>query len=290
MVVFYRHQGRNLAMQTCEPGDGWQPTRIIGTTERDLVFYIMGVAMGNEPDRQSLHIAGHFYGHPEEYGKPWPREAYGYRVMPWYIRSRDSGQSWETAAGEPLSLPISEKTIDVLFDFDEPYDIPWSVDVTIDEANRPHVLCAWAYRNPGPGLSYRKVQGEIQKLPSRVWEMTWENERWVRNPVVTPALVDHHVMLPAVVFDGGKLHLAVTTRATAALQRLGASNVRELWHLWSAPGGNWRREFVAEGAEFTNNWKLPDGSGELELLWRGAPESKDARAAIWHATGLSASQ
>jgi len=290
MYVFYRHESRNLALQTCEPGGEWQPTRIIGTTVSGLVFYIMGVAIGSEEGQQSLHIAGHFYGHPEECGKPWPREAYGYRVMPWYIRSRDGGQTWETAGGESLVLPISEETIDIPFDLDEPYDIPWSVDVTVDEANRPHVLCAWAYRNPGPELSYREVQGEIQKLPSRLWELTWENGRWVRNPVMTPALVDHHLMLPAAVFSGGKLHLAVTTRATAALQSLGASHVRELWHLWARPGGNWRQEFVAGNNEFTNNWKLPDESGELELLWRGAPESGGARAAIWYATGLAASQ
>ena len=245
------------------------------------------------PEKYSLpqlfHRVAEFHP-PEQYGKPWPREAYGYRVVPWYMRSRDGGQPWETAGGEPLSLPVTEKSVDILFDFDGPYDIPWSVDVTVDEANRPHVLCVWAYRNPGPELNYREVQSEIQKLPSRIWEMTWGNGRWVRNPVVTPALVDHHVMLPAVVFCGGKLHLAVTTRATAALQRLGASRIRELWHLWGKPGGNWSQEFVAENAEFTNNWKLPDESGELELLWRGAPKSKDAKAAIWYATGLNVSQ
>ena len=110
----------------------------------------MGAAMGYEKKQQSLHVVGHFYGKEEAYGKLWPRDNYGYRIMPWYIRSLDGGITWQKADGTSLKLSVTDKTIDVLFDFAGPYDIPWSVDVAIDKENQPHVICAWSYRKSGP--------------------------------------------------------------------------------------------------------------------------------------------
>ena len=286
MYVFYRHKGSHLAMQTCPPDGDWQPTRIIGTAGSGLVFYIMGVAMGHETGQQSLHVAGHFYGDPAAYGRDWPKEAYGYRVRPWYIRSPDGGDTWQTAGGKTLDLPVSERTVDVPFDLEEPYDIPWSVDVTVDDEGRPHVFCAWSYRKPGPDLSYRGVQGAIGKLPGHLWELTWDQGEWSSKPVVTPGLAGAHLYHSAAIFAEGTLHIAVTAYPIADAGAA-ATQPTQLMHLWAGHGEDWQERLVAHNATFTNNWKLPDSSGVLELLWRGRAPEGGAKAAIYYTRGLA---
>jgi len=289
MYVFYRHRWVNLAVQTCPAGGEWSQPKIIGTTTHNKGFYIMGVAMGHETGQQSLHVAGHFYGHPETYGKPWPKEAYGYRVRPWYIRSLDGGKTWQKADGSPLTLPVTDKTIDILFDLAEPYDIPWSVDVTVDEENQPHIFCAWSHRKPGPGLSYREVQRQIGKLPSQLWELTWEKGRWARKPVVTPTLAGAHISHPAAIFADGTLHVTVSASPSEAARVRGEDAVGKLLHVWSPPSGEWREELLDRGASYAN-WKLPDASGVLEAMWRGRPTAKEHKSALYYSFGFAGSR
>ncbi len=149
--VFYRRDWVNLETRSRPAGGPWDPPVPIASTTGGKGFYIMGIALGNETGRQSLHVVGHFYGEPEAYGRDWPKENYGYRIQPWYMRSLDGGATWQKADGTPLPPAFPDTEIDVLFDLDEPYDIPWSVDVALDRDNRPHVFCAWSDRLPAPG-------------------------------------------------------------------------------------------------------------------------------------------
>jgi hypothetical protein len=288
MYVFYRHKWINLAMQTCRAGGEWTPTRIIGTTTANKGFYIMGVAMGHEPGQQSLHVVGHFYGEPETFGKPWPKESYGYRVMPWYIGSPDGGRTWRKADGTTLELPVTDETIDIPFDLPDPYDIPWSVDVAIDDADRPHVLCAWSHRKPVPGLGLREVQREIGKLPSQLWELTWGNGRWARSSIVTSALADAHITHPATVFANGALHTAVSVSPSEAARVRGEDAVGRLLHLWRTESGEWRDEVLDTSSAYAN-MKLPDETGVIEAMWRGRPATDAADVGLWYASGLAGS-
>lgn len=279
LFLFYRaYKQTDLAMQT-RPADGeWSEPAIVGRTSGP-VFYIMGTAMGNEKGRQSLHVAGHFYGSPAEYGKPWPEEAYGYRIIPWYICSRDGGRTWEKAGGETIGLPVDEKSVDILFDSDEPYDIPWSVDIALDPDNRPHVFCAFSARRPAPGMGLRAVQNEIGKSPSRLTEFSWDGRRWIKAGIETPGLKGTHFSHPTAVFSDGTFHVA------AAFSRLETARPRSedptggLLHLRRRNSGPWREELLDENCAYAN-WKLPDRSGELEIMWRG--KSPDGESAIYY--------
>jgi hypothetical protein len=305
MYVFYRSgpQETELAMQTCLPGGQWTAPEIIGRTTGP-VFYIMGVAMGNEGASQSLHVVGHFYGKAAQFGKPWPDEVYDYRVQPWYIRSLDGGKTWQKADGRTLRLPVDEKNIDILFDFAQPYDIPWSVDVCVDAKNIPHVFCAWSYREPssstdrcgnkncgkwncqGFRTAIRGLQTAIGKMPSRLWHLTWENSRWTQMPIDTPAVAGAYIDHPAVVSANDALHVAVSVTTLQTARPRGEDPTGKLLHLWSPAQGKWNEELIDTHCAYAN-WKLPDTGGALELMWRGA--AQDGKVALYYSCNLSGS-
>lgn len=282
LYVFYRREWVNLEMRSRPAGGPWDPPVPIGATTGNKGFYIMGIALGNEPGRQSLHVAGHFYGEPEAYGLAWPKENYGYRIRPWYIRSLDGGATWEKADGTPLRTPFPDTEIDVLFDRAEPYDIPWSVDVALDPGNRPHVFCAWSDRLPAPGLSLREVQAEIGRRPSRLQEWTWAEGRWSARDVLTPAAAGRHLTHPTAVFAGETCHLFASTSEAAAARKTGEATVGRLWHGWTRGATLWGEEILDEATGYANV-KLPDASGLLEILWRGKPAVSSADVALFYA-------
>lgn len=283
LYVFYRSEWTNLEIRSRPPGGPWDaPVRIAKTTG-NKGFYIMGIALGNEPGRQSLHVVGHFYGEPEAYGLAWPKESYGYRIRPWYIRSLDGGATWTKADGTQLPLPFSDTAIDVLFDRAEPYDIPWSIDIALDPANRPHVVCAWSERRPAPGLPPREVQAEVGRLPSRLQEWTWAKDGgWRPRDIATPALAGRHITHPTAVFSGETLHLFASTSEPAAARKTGETTVGRLWHAWSRSPNLLGEEILDEGTGYANV-KLTDGSGALEVMWRGTPRSGAGKVALHYA-------
>ncbi len=294
LYVFYRREWTNLEMRMRPAGGPWDlPVRIASTTG-NKGFYIMGVALGNEPGRQSLHVVGHFYGEPEAYGLAWPKENYGYRIRPWYIRSLDGGATWSKADGTRLPLPCSDATIDVLFDRSEPYDIPWSVDIALDAANRPHIFCAWSERRPAPGLTLRQVQAEIGRLPSRLEEWTRAKDGgWRSREVLTPVLAGRHVTHPTAILAGDTVHLFASASDPAAARTTGETMVGRIWHGWSRGQGLWGEEILDEGTGYANI-KLPDPSGAVEIIWRGSPRSGGAAKialyyAAWPAAAFRAS-
>ncbi len=293
LYVFYRREWVNLEMRSRPAGGPWDPPVHIASTTGNKGFYIMGIALGNEPDRQSLHIVGHFYGEPEAYGLDWPKENYGYRIRPWYIRSLDGGATWEKADGTLLPLPFPDTAIDILFDQEDPYDIPWSVDVALDSENRPHVFCAWSDRLPAPGLTLREVQAEIGRRPSRLQEWTWEERAWRPNDIATPALAGRHISHPTAVFADGTFHLYASTSESASARMTGEQSLGQLWHGWSRRRDLWGEEILDEGTGYANV-KLPDVSGFLEVLWRGKPTGGDSDVALhyaaWPAACLRASR
>ena len=283
LYVFYRREWINLEMRSRPAGGPWDPPVHIASTTGNKGFYIMGVALGNEPGRQSLHVVGHFYGEPEAFGSSWPKENYGYRIRPWYIRSLDGGATWNKADGTQLPLPFPDTAIDVLFDRQEPYDIPWSVDIALDPANRPHVFCAWSDRLPAPGLTLREVQAEIGRRPSRLQEWTWAADgSWRSRDILTPALAKRHITHPTAVFAGETIHLFASTSESAAARKTGETTVGRLWHGWSRGQGLWAEEILDEGTGYANV-KLPDAGGFLEVMWRGSPRSGDGKVALYYA-------
>jgi hypothetical protein len=233
LYVFYRRDWVNLEMRSRPAGGPWDPPLRIASTTGNKGFYIMGIALGNEPGRQNLHVVGHFYGEPEAYGLTWPKEGYGYRIRPWYIRSLDGGATWTRADGTALPLPCPDTAIDVLFDRKEPYDIPWSVDIALDSSNRPHVFSAWSDRRPAPGLTLREVQAEIGRRPSRLEEWTWAESRgWRARDIATPALAGRHITHPTAIFWGGTIHLFASLSESSAARITGEATVGRLWHAW----------------------------------------------------------
>jgi len=282
LYVFYRRDWVNLEMRSRPAGGPWDPPVHIASTTGNKGFYIMGLALGNEPGSQSLHVVGHFYGEPEAYELAWPKENYGYRIRPWYIRSLDGGATWEKADGTPLPLPFPDTASDVLFDREEPYDIPWSVDIALDPGNRPHVFCAWSGRLSAPGLALREVQAEIGRRPSRLQEWTWEEDGWKSRDVATPALAGRHVTHPTAVFAGEAVHVFASTTEAAVGRKTGEAIVGRLWHGWSRGPGLWGEEILGEGTGYANV-KLPDTSGHVEILWRGKPVGEGGEVALHYA-------
>jgi hypothetical protein len=287
LYVFYRREWVNLEMRSRPAGGPWDPPVHIASTTGNKGFYIMGLALGNEPGRQSLHVVGHFYGEPDAYGLAWPKENYGYRIRPWYIRSLDGGATWEKADGTPLPSRFSDASIDVIFDGETPYDIPWSVDIALDERNRPHVFCAWSDRLPAPGLTLREVQAEIGRRPSRLQEWMWEGDQWRSRDIATPALAGRHISHPTAVFVGGAVHIFASTTEAAAARKTGEETAGRLWHGWSRGPGLWGEEILAEGTGYANV-KLSDSSGFLEVLWRGTPATGGGEVALHYAAWPSA--
>jgi hypothetical protein len=282
IYVFYRREWVNLEMRSRPAGGPWNPPVHIASTTGNKGFYIIGIALGNEPGRQSLHVVGHFYGEPEAYGLDWPKENYGYRIRPWYIRSSDGGATWEKADGTPLPLPFPDTAIDIFFDQEDPYDIPWSVDVALDSRNRPHVFCAWSDRLPASGLTLREVQAEIGRRPSHLQEWTWEESGWRPSDVATPALAGRHISHPTAVFADGTIHLFASTSESAMARMTGEQSVGWLWHGWSRGRNLWGEEILDEGTGYANV-KLPDVSGFLEVLWRGKPVGGESDVALHYA-------
>ena len=275
LYVFYRGPGGNeLSFQRRPAGRDWTKPFRVGRT-RGATFYIMGLAQGNEPGQQSLHVVGHFYYTGDlPGGRTWPRESYGYRIRPWYLVSRDGGGTWGKADGTGLTLPVTDLTIDVLFDFAEPYDVPWSVDVAIDSQHKPHILCTWS-----PRRSYAQIAAE----QSTLCHMVWDGRRWKSQPVRFPQLQGRHFSHSTVIYAADTLHVALSTASLHVRAAPPAEQPRALWHLWSRDGETWRGRKVTQQPENRGinepKWKLPDASGELELLWT-----------VWPRTGPRAPQ
>jgi hypothetical protein len=284
LYVFYRREWINLEMRSRPAGGPWEPPVHIASTTSNKGFYIMGIALGNEPGRQSLHVVGHFYGEPEAYGRAWPKENYGYRIRPWYICSRDGGATWSKADGNSLPLPFLDTAIDVLFDREEPYDVPWSVDIALDAANRPHIFCAWSDRLPAPGLTLREVQAEIGRRPSHLQEWTWaEDGGWRSRNISTPALAGRHITHPTAIIADGTIHVFASTSEAAAARKTGEATVGRLWHGWSRGPDLWGEEILDERTGYANI-KLPDASGLLEVLWRGKSSEELGNVALYYAS------
>ncbi len=272
MYLLYRGPGLgNLAFQKKTKQGRWTKPAVIGKTNGPF-FYIMSAALGSEPAQPSIHVVGHFYyrlNEPLPGNRDWKRWPYGYRIRPWYIVSRDGGKTWEKADGSKLKLPFDDLSVDVLFDLDEPYDISWSVDVAIDEKNRPHVVCLTSSRTTPLIEWWRRTsprtgkKAHIEKAPSTMHHLVWKDWRWTDQPVVFGPLTGEHLTHSTIVRSGKTCHIAVVRNT------LGKNTA--LWHLWSTEGCNWRGRKISQarpGEGFSEpKWKLPDSSGDLELIW-----------------------
>jgi hypothetical protein len=161
--------------------------------------------------------------------------------------------------------------MDLLFDQDAPYDIPWSTDIALDAGNHPHIFCAWSERLPAPRLTLREVQAAIGRMPSRLQEWTWENGYWRSRDVTVSSFKYHHISHPTAVFTCGGMHLIISTTESKVARPTGETPVGRLWHLWSRVTGTWKEDILDKTAAYAN-WKLPDSSNILEAMWRGRPE------------------
>jgi len=230
--------------------------------------YCFAIAKGTGPESRTIHVVGHFYYEGRVPGKrTWPEvegHRKGYRVRPWYLVSKDGGNTWQKSNGTRHALPFTEHSVDILFDAGKPYDIPWSVDIAVDSRNRPHVV----YTRSG-----RTTYEKLLLQESTLVHATWNGKRWVSTAARFAPLQGKHFSHATLAIVDDVLHVALSTASLHCRVALPENEkpTPVLWHLWSEDGQSWDGRKIMElprGKGINDpKWKLPDGTGDLELLW-----------------------
>ncbi len=149
----YTDQGRTLNMITSRDGRDWSEPRLLAAVERGH-YQISG--------RSANKIGTAFNVHPAEGGL-------NARTNLYYMESADFGQTWRTADGKPLDVPLRAVANDALVrDYAAENQLVYLKDINFDARGNPAILYLLS---PGfePG----------SKNDPRVWAVArWDGRRW----------------------------------------------------------------------------------------------------------------
>ncbi len=145
------------------PGGTWQgPMAILRAEEPGYAHFQDALAWG--PDHRALHLSCRIYdGNP---GRP--------RVVG-YLKSPDSGKTWQREDGTPVELPATAKTVTPIAEGSEPGGEGLRCgSIAVDPAGKPHVLFsststedpvpAWIASPDGSGTFRRRAV--LDELPA----------------------------------------------------------------------------------------------------------------------------
>jgi hypothetical protein len=148
------------------PGGDWEDRGLIIRIEEGCFSYAAfhsGLAWS--PDRQTLHLSTSSYQ-----GKTDESNRWGQIQSANYMRSPDSGRTWQRADGSPIDLPATSKTMDMLAWDESLYPKPGIRNLgalVVDSTGTPYVLYL-RYNMEPPGQVFLVTpdeRGEWQHLP-----------------------------------------------------------------------------------------------------------------------------
>ena len=120
--------------------------------------------------------ASAFNYHPQAFMGKRSRKGLNWRTNLYYVETLDAGQTWQTVAGEPLSLPITDKRSPALVhDFESEGLLVYLKDMVLTQDGTPLLLyvTATGYR-PGPDSG------------PRTWRLArWSDLKWEHFTITT---------------------------------------------------------------------------------------------------------
>ena len=171
-----------------KPGEAWRgPTPILVAEEPGYSHFQEALAWG--PDHRTLHLSTRMYG-----GKPGRPHTVG------YLRTRDFGATWETAAGTPVDLPATSATVDI-------------IDNDGGRGGRGFRCGAMAVNGDGTPLV---LYGDTSHRPPQAWLASPEADgEWAKHPLLeklAKSLPDHCLFMPGglTVTESGRVCAALT--------------------------------------------------------------------------------
>jgi hypothetical protein len=148
------------------------------------------------------------------------------RTNLYYVESYDMGGSWQTAAGDALEMPLTDKHCAALVrDFEAEGLLVYMKDVALDAAGNPAILFITS-RNHMPG-----PEGD-----PRTWRIAhWQEESWAFREVTTST---HNYDMGSLYIEGDLWRIIGPTEAGP--QTLGCGGEMVLWESRNA-GQDWER-------------------------------------------------
>lgn len=244
---FTKYTGRReLYFETSPDGREWTADRkLAGIIEDGATwsghYQVSGVHAGGE-------VIGTFFnrhrdGHPDT------------RTDLYYVQTTDRGDTWTTAAGEPLRLPLDTVATPArVVDFAALGKNVYMKDMRYDSLGRPVCLYLTSLgHKPGPGNAPYE------------WRVTWwTGERWATRTVCTS---DHNYDMGSLFLDGDHWRIVGPT-APGAFPFAQGGNI-EVWE--STDGGNkWTKTGDVDGNRSLNNGyvrRVINGRPPFEFFW-----------------------
>jgi hypothetical protein len=154
---------RTICFATSLDGEHWSEWKRIAAIKKGH-YQISAIGEGVAGSSFNFHPAT-----KEKMGLNWRSNLY-------YVETHDFGQTWQSADGRKLSLPLTEIENDALiYDYYSEDLNVYMKDIVYDESNRPVILY----------ITSKGFEAGPQNGP-RTWRTArWTGEKWVINDVTT---------------------------------------------------------------------------------------------------------
>ena len=244
---FTKYTGRReLYFETSTDGREWTADRkLAGIVEEGATraghYQVSGVHAGGS-------VIGTFFnrhrdGHPDT------------RTDLYYVQSTDLGDTWTTAAGDTLTLPLDTVASPArVVDFAGLGKNVYMKDMRYDSAGRPVCLYLTSLgHEPGP-----------DNAPYE-WRVTrWTGDRWVTRTICTS---DHNYDMGSLFLDGDRWRIVAPT-APGAFPFAQGGDI-EVWESENG-GDSWTKTGDVTGSRLFNNGyvrRVIDGRAPFEFFW-----------------------
>lgn len=256
---FTKYTGvRELYFETSVDGLNW--------TEDQKLAGIVG-----DPGEKSGHyqVSNHYGEKVATFFSRHPNGNVDQRTNLYYLQSSDFGESWQTAQGEKVAIPLTEVHNEALvFDYGAIGENVYLKDLTFDPKGSPACLYLTSGgHEPGPENSPRE------------WRIsTWEGAAW-RTSVITTS--DHNYDMGSLWIEQDVWTVAIPSGNEPQLH--GGGGEIELW-VSEDQGKSWEKDRkVTRKSKFNNNYvrKVIDGRPPFQFFWADGHPGKASKSRLF---------
>jgi len=218
---------RDIAWMTSPDGIRWSEWKYLASIEQGHY---------QSSGQQGTRVGTSFNHHPDVEG----RAGLDFRTNLYYLITDDFGQTWETAGGKPVDLPLTTTATDALvYDYASEGLNVYISDLNFDKKGNPVILYLTS-KGPDPGP---------ENGPRQWYTAYWTGKKWRINPVTTS---DNNYDAGSVYTDGNRWRIVASTVAGPQAYNTGGEVV-----IWESrnKGKKWKvKEQITRNSEFNHSY------------------------------------
>ncbi len=177
------------------------------------------------------------------------------RTNLYYLETSDMGKSWRTAAGDAVTIPLTNKHNDAMvFDYESEHRLVYLKDINFDDAGRPVILyLTSAGFMPGPASGTREW-----------FTAHWLGDHWVRHSFTNS---DHNYDFGSLYIESDQWRIIAPTEPGPQPNGTGGEMV-----MWTSSdeGANWTKtKQLTHNSEFNHTYarRPVDANPQFYSLW-----------------------